>query len=242
MAAAATRTRRRSGHHFKFGGLPGDLRSPATGTLTGRPTSPSFDDGIFLRARLSDADAACVPCPPEGATQSLGKIVFGQDGDLPVAGDWNGDGVDDVGVFRPGPQGTFLLRVPAIVQPCLFCPPRLIITTRTIILGTQGDVPIAGDWNADGIDDVGVYQPSTATFILSEDGAKPTFFFAFDDPKNRPLAGDGLGTGKDGIGVFQQAVPTMVLSPEIPPQTEIEFSFGVPSEGIPVAGHWTPLL
>ena len=33
-------------------------------------------------------------------------LTFGQAGDLPVAGDWNGDGIDDAGVFR---NGQFLL-------------------------------------------------------------------------------------------------------------------------------------
>jgi serine-aspartate repeat-containing protein C/D/E len=29
-------------------------------------------------------------------------IEFGQAGDLPVVADWNGDGIDEVGVYRQG--------------------------------------------------------------------------------------------------------------------------------------------
>jgi hypothetical protein len=36
-------------------------------------------------------------------------FYFGQPCDQPVAGDWNGDGVDTIGIFRPS-TGQFLLR------------------------------------------------------------------------------------------------------------------------------------
>ena len=36
-------------------------------------------------------------------------FAFGQPGDQPVAGDWNGDGIDTIGVYRPS-TGQFLLR------------------------------------------------------------------------------------------------------------------------------------
>jgi len=215
--------------NFTFGGLQGDLPVAGDWDGDGRTDFGIFREGTFFRARLSTTAPPCLQsqCPPH-PIELVSPITFGQIGDLPVAGDWNGDGIDDVGVFRPGFQGTFLLRLRR----------NLFVSIRTVTLGTNGDKPVAGDWNGDGIDDVGVFQPTSATFVLSEDGAKPTFFFAFGLPGNRPVAGDWLGSGQDGIGVFQSAVPTMVLSPEIPPQTEIQFHLGVPSEGIPVAGRW----
>ena len=29
-------------------------------------------------------------------------VSWGLPGDIPVTGDWNGDGKDDIGIFRPG--------------------------------------------------------------------------------------------------------------------------------------------
>ena len=70
-------------------------RWPGTGTR-GRPTRPpSFHDG---RWRLRDALLSTGP---------RHRLPFGSPGDLPVAGDWNGDGIDTVGVFR---NGIFYLR------------------------------------------------------------------------------------------------------------------------------------
>ncbi len=55
--------------------------------------------------------------------------------DQPITGDWNGDGIDTIGVYR---QGTFYLRN------------ENTIGFAEIIfgLGNPGDMPIAGDWDA----------------------------------------------------------------------------------------------
>ena len=38
--------------------------------------------------------------------------------------------------------------------------------------GTEGDIPIAGDWGAeDGIDTVAVYRPSTGTFYFRHENS-----------------------------------------------------------------------
>jgi hypothetical protein len=42
---------------------------------------------------------------PQGIADTL--IVFGNPGDYPIAGDWNGDGIDSVGIYR---NGVFYLR------------------------------------------------------------------------------------------------------------------------------------
>jgi hypothetical protein len=170
----------------------------------------------------------------------IDSVSFGQDGDLPVAGDWNGDGVDDLGVFRPGDLGTFLLRVPDTLQLCPACAPHPVITTRTAFFGTTGHLPVAGDWDGDGNDDIGVFDPVTTNFFLSADEVKPTFVFPFGLPGDRPLVGDWLGVGRDGIGVFQPPVPAMRLASQLLAPPDIVFAFGV-TEGLPVAGRWTPL-
>ena len=83
------------------------------------------------------------------------KITLGQKGDLPVAGDWNGDGLATVGVYRPG-EGKFYLRnahTPGEPE-------------VTITFGGKDDLPVAGDWDGDGIWSVGVYRVADSTFLL----------------------------------------------------------------------------
>jgi len=82
-------------------------------------------------------------------------INWGASTDLPVTGDWNGDGITEVGVFRPSTH-MFYLR-----------PAEYPSTSATAInWGASTDIPVTGDWNADGITDVGVYRPSAHMFYL----------------------------------------------------------------------------
>src|SRR5581483_1051318 len=108
--------------------------------------------GQFLLRRSN-----CFICLP-----GMGSIIFlnnfGQAGDLPVVGDWDGDGIDTVGVFR---NGTFLLTNSPNINNSS---PTVDIT---VTLGQAGDIPIVGYWNGDGIDTVGVFRPGAATFFLS---------------------------------------------------------------------------
>ena len=61
-------------------------------------------------------------------------FVYGIDGDTPLAGDWNGDGIDTVGIYR---NGSFYLRNSNDAGNA----------DMFFEYGTAGDTPIAGDWN-----------------------------------------------------------------------------------------------
>jgi hypothetical protein len=222
-----------------FGGQPGDLPVPGDWDGDGQTEIGIFRNGTFIRARLVTIET-CITCPPLAFADVLGSVSFGQAGDLPVAGDWDGDGKDDVGVFRPDiNQGAFLLRVPEVFQACTVCPPQTFFVTQTIPFGVAGHLPVAGDWDGDGRDDIGTYDPLTTNAFLSVDLIKATFVFQLGQPGDRPLAGDWLGSGRDGFGVFQPP-DTMALAADIGAPPDNVFTFGV-AEGLPVAGHWTPL-
>jgi hypothetical protein len=124
------------------------------------------------------------------------RIPFGLNTDQPVSGDWNGDGLTDVGVRRPGWKA-FLLRGSdgtssqvtfgkvsdvgvtgdwdgnGITEVGVWSPASRVFslrlpdgTVRTVPLGTLGDRPVTGDWNGDRITDLGVWTPSTGTFTM----------------------------------------------------------------------------
>jgi hypothetical protein len=61
-------------------------------------------------------------------------LTYGSPGDKPVVGDWNGDGVDTIGVYR---DGTFHLRNSNTNG----------FAEIVFSLGMSGDMPISGDWN-----------------------------------------------------------------------------------------------
>ena len=74
---------------------------------------------------------------------------FGTTGDLPVAGDWNGDDRDELGVFRNGPWYLDNNRNRAWDP---------YSGDVSFWFGTSGDLPLAGDWNGDGKDEIGVFR------------------------------------------------------------------------------------
>lgn len=110
---------------------------------------------------------------------------FGQNGDTPIAGDWDGNGFDSVGLFRTG-SSTFLLSNGF----------QGSVDFKPFILGSLGSKPIAGDWDGDGIDSVGVFTPNTGTMSLTNTnrlGAVADIVFSFGQNGDIPLAGDWDG-------------------------------------------------
>ena len=85
------------------------------------------------------------------------------DGDIPLVGDWNGDGVAKVGAFRPS-DGVFYLDFNGNGQwdGCT--------TDRCLAIGMNGDIPLVGDWTSAGPAKVGVYRPSNGTVYLDYNG------------------------------------------------------------------------
>lgn len=63
------------------------------------------------------------------------SFVFGIAGDVPVAGDWDGNGIDDVGVFRPSDRTMHLTPAPGTTPPTVF------------ELKAEGDSPVGGNWD-----------------------------------------------------------------------------------------------
>ena len=60
--------------------------------------------------------------------------MFGNAGDKPAAGDWNGDGIDTVGIYR---NGLFFLTNSNTTG----------FADTIFALGNNGDFPISGNWN-----------------------------------------------------------------------------------------------
>ena len=74
---------------------------------------------------------------------------FGLDGDVPLAGDWDGDGVDTIGVYRPGDRTFYLSGLPGQTTP------RVV---AEVLYGLSGDTPIVGDWDGDRVTTIGILR------------------------------------------------------------------------------------
>lgn len=155
---------------------------------------------------------------------------YGQSGDLPLAGDWNGDGIDTVGVFR---SGTFELRNSNSAGA-----PEL-----TFSFGQAGDIPLAGDWDGDGVETIGVYRPSNGVFYLrnANSAGAADYTFHYGIRGDLPIVGDWDADGTDTIGVFRinaGGIGTFYLRNFISEGwANITFNFGQAGD-LPVAGDW----
>ncbi|MBV9958810.1 MAG: SBBP repeat-containing protein, partial [Acidobacteria bacterium] len=207
-------------------GQAGDI--PVVGDWSGRGVK---DPGVFrpstgqflIRKFTVVCNPFCLPVP------QIFTINFGQNGDLPVAGDWNNDGIDSVGVFRPS-AGQFFLADQNIQFPSVDHSP---------IFGTAGDLPIAGDFNGDSKDTVGVYRPSAGQFFMTnQDVLNPSVDIStiFGAAEDLPVAGDFDGDGKDTIGTWRPSVATFFLSNNNT-AVDITAAFGLNGDQ-PVVGDW----
>jgi hypothetical protein len=120
---------------------------------------------------------------------------FGVDQDLPIAGDWNGDGIRSIGVFR---GGAWYLDMDG--------DGRLTQRDALAKFGAQGDRPVVGDFNADGIDEIGVYR--RGTWILDVNGNRELDahdqVFRMGTPHDQPVVGDWDGDGRDDPGLYSE--------------------------------------
>ena len=90
---------------------------------------------------------------------------FGKSGDLPVVGDWTGNGKTKIGVFSPS-TAQWILDLNGDKKMGKRCAGDLCIAS----FGAPGDIPVVGDWDGSGTDKIGVYRPTTAEWFLDLNG------------------------------------------------------------------------
>jgi hypothetical protein len=217
---------------FAFGGIAGDI--PITGDWSGSGTTKvgvyRSSNGLFLL----DYDG-------DGQFTSADKVynlgVGTQPGDIPVVGDWNGDGRTKVGLFR---QGFFWI---------LDTNGNGVFEQGTDAAfafgGVAGDVPIVGDWNGSGTSKVGVFRAGFL-WVLDTNGNHAVDsgdqVFPFGGiTGDVPVVGDWNGDGRTKVGVFRMGF-FWVLDTNgnqvFDSGTDQAFAFGGITGDKPVVGKW----
>ena len=216
---------------FAFGGIPGDI--PITGDWNGSGTTKvgvyRSSNGLFILDYDGDGQFTAAD-----KVYSLG--VGTQPGDIPVVGDWNGDGTSKIGIFRQGffwildtnGNGTFDAGDQAFAYG-----------------GVAGDVPVVGDWNGNGTSKVGVFRAGFL-WILDTNGSHAIDagdqIFPFGGiPGDVPVVGDWNGDGTSKVGVFRMGffwVLDINGNQVFDAGTDQAFAFGGMGGDIPVVGKW----
>ena len=154
--------------------------------LAQRWTLDTFNDGVYTSGR--DTRYTLL-----GGGQTL-------------VGDWDGDGYDDIGLFRPL-TGTFVLFVNGNV-----------FKTVTMLDGKVGGVPLVGNWDGLPGDELGLFRPAIGKFVLDVDGDGVS-----NDPDDRvgamldgkpygkPLVGNWDGLGGEEVGLYRPGTGVFTL-------------------------------
>jgi len=105
-------------------------------------------------------------------------------------------------------------------------------------------IPLLGDWNGDGEQGIGLYDPRSGLFALSNglESATPEYQFSFGPGGMGwiPVVGDWDGDGIETVGLYHPADGAFFLSNHLAGgDAEINFRFGPANAGwLPLAGNW----
>lgn len=120
---------------------------------------------------------------------------FGSGKDIPVSGDWNGDGIRSIGIYR---DGTWQLDLDG--------DGRWSSKDAILQFGQTGDIPIVGDFDGNGVDEIGVYR--AGQWMIDSDGNRELTahdrVFEMGGANDQPVVGDWNGDGVDEAGLYRE--------------------------------------
>ena len=121
------------------------------------------------------------------------SFTFGQQGDIPLACDWDGSGGSSPGIYR---KGGWLLATSNTQDS----------SSTFLQYGDTNDVPVCGDWDGNGTQTVGVFRQGMWYLRNANTTGTADLAFGFGDPTDIPVVGDWNADGKDSVGVYRNGV------------------------------------
>ena len=136
--------------------------------------------GTFSQVSFGNIPAIFRPSTGEWFLYSLPTVVWGVNGDIPVPGDYNADGVTEIVVWRPS-IGTWFFR-----------------NAGSVAFGVAGDIPVPADYSGNNTTRIAVWRPSNGAWFV--DGLNPVVWGASGDI---PVPADYFGDDRAEIAVFR---------------------------------------
>jgi hypothetical protein len=157
------------------------------------------------------------------------SLQYGNNGWIPLSGDWDANGTSTPGVYNPN-TAMFYLRNSNSTGPA----------DNTFQYGNIGMKPIVGDWDANGYDSIGAYDPNNSTFYLRNmNSAGPAdYTVQFGNNGWLPFTGDWDGNKYTNLGVYNPNTATYYLRNTYtsgPADITVQYgNIGM----LPIAGDW----
>jgi len=197
-----------------------------------------FRSGFFW---LLDTDGNRQWDDPPDQAFAYGGIA----GDIPITGDWTGDGHTKAGIYR-AKNGDFILDSNGNE---VFDAGDAVYKFLQNVGGPQpGDVPVVGDWNGSGTSKIGIVRDGFLWLLdlngdgIYEPGTDLQYVFG-GAPGDIPVVGDWTGTGTTKIGVLRDGFLWLLDANgngtwDGTAGGDYAFAFGAPGD-VPVVGDWT---
>lgn len=176
-------------------GNAGDQKVMGDWNGDGTKTPAVYRDGTFYFRNSNDGGVAdySLKFRPAGGPGAASPVVVLYP-EYAFAGDWNGDGVDGVGVFD---NGTWDLLDPTESE-----------EGNDVFFfgyGNASDYPIVGDWNGDGSDTPAVVRGATWFLRNQNSTGVADTSFVYGNSGDIPVPADFDGDGTDGPTVVRGA-------------------------------------
>jgi len=125
---------------------------------------------------------------------SQASYAWGVAADVPVPGDYDGDGKTDVVVYRPSSAHWFVLKSSSNFT-----------AQVTYQWGSLNDVPVAADYDGDGTTDIAIYRPASGSWYILKSSTNFTAGdgFAWGASTDIPVPGDYEGDGRADVAVYR---------------------------------------
>jgi parallel beta-helix repeat protein len=155
-------------------------------------------------------------------------FFFGDETDIQMMGDWDCDGVDTPGAYRPK-TGEVFLRNQNSEGPAQL----------SFYYGNPGDIPLPGDFDGNGCDSVSVYRPLESRVYVNNRlvAVAADYSFFLGDLGDVPFVGDFDGDGTDTVAVHRPSQSRVFIGGSNTGDPDTGFSFGNRSDRV-FAGDW----
>ena len=165
--------------------LPGDSWMRTTEVHDNHTLADAYQKDLSFHLRNTNTSGAA------NITGTYGNAKY-----RPLVGDWNGDGVDTIGVYGDGSYW-YMRNSNTPGSPDI-----------SLSYGSTDYYPVVGDWDGDGVDTPGLFDRIYGNWYLrnSWTPGPPDLTFTYGAPRDFPIAGDWNNDGIDTIGVFDQGV------------------------------------
>lgn len=159
-----------------------------------------------------------------GQNSAQTSYYWGAPTDLPVQGDYDGDGKTDFSVFRPASGNWYVSNSSNGA------------TTELLSFGVSSDKMAQADYDGDGRTDMAVFRGSTGYWYIKRSSDSNMLSQQFGLPDDKPVSADYDGDGKADIAVWRNSNATFYVLRSLDASLQV-VQFGQ-TDDVPVPGDY----